>query len=72
MASTTSTPNKKFDFGKFYRETKAEIKKVSWPARKELIQHTEVVFASIVVIGLALAAVDFIFGYGINLLVQMK
>ena len=53
---------KKFDYKKFYRETKAEVKKVSWPNRKELFQHTEVVATSIVIIGSALWIVDFIFG----------
>lgn len=53
---------KKFDVKKYYRETKAEIKKVSWPSRSELIQHTEVVITSIIIIGSALWIVDFLFG----------
>jgi preprotein translocase subunit SecE len=56
--------------GKSYRETKAELKKVSWPSRKELIQHTEVVVTSIILVGITLAAVDAIFGYGVNLIVM--
>lgn len=57
---------KKFDFGKFFRETKAEMKKVSWPSRKELIQHTEVVLTSIVLIGAILWVVDLGFGEILN------
>jgi len=53
---------KKYDFRKFYRETKAEIKKVSWPNRKELIQHTEVVVMSIIIIGGILSGIDYVFG----------
>lgn len=53
---------KKLEFGKFYRETRAELKKVSWPSRSELIQHTEVVLTSIVIIGAALWLVDLAFG----------
>jgi len=52
---------KKFSMKKYFRETKAEMKKVSWPSRKEVLQHTEVVLASIVIMGLALWAVDLIF-----------
>lgn len=41
----------KIQFGKYFRETRAEMKKVTWPTRKELIQHTGVVLSSIVIIG---------------------
>lgn len=53
---------KKIDMGKFYRETKSEVKKVSWPSRKELIQHTEVVVTSIILVGALIAVADFVFG----------
>lgn len=66
MAGTTSTntkPNtRKLDVRKFYRETKSEIKKVTWPSRKELIQHTEVVITSIILVGALIALADFTFG----------
>ena len=58
---------KKFDFGKSFRETRAEVKKVSWPNRKELIQHTEVVVTSIVIVGSVLWIVDMIFGKVLDL-----
>lgn len=53
---------KKFSIKRYFRETKAEMKKVSWPSRKEVLQHTEVVLVSILIIGLALWAVDLTFG----------
>lgn len=52
----------KINIGKFYKETRAEMKKVSWPSRKELIQHTEVVLTSIVLVGAFIALADFAFG----------
>jgi preprotein translocase subunit SecE len=52
---------RKIDVRKFYRETKSEIKKVTWPSRKELIQHTEVVITSIILVGALLALADFTF-----------
>lgn len=58
---------KKFSMKRYFRETKAEMKKVSWPSRKELLQHTEVVLVSILIIGLALWAVDMAFGRILNL-----
>lgn len=53
---------KKINMGKFFRETKSEVKKVSWPSRKELIQHTEVVITSIILVGSFIALADFVFG----------
>lgn len=58
---------KKLDFGKAFRETRAEVKKVSWPNRKELLQHTEVVVTSIVLVGSVLWIVDMIFGKVLDL-----
>ncbi len=59
---TGTAKAKKVDMGKFFRETKAEVKKVSWPSRKELIQHTEVVLTSIILVGAALWVADLVFG----------
>jgi len=58
---------KKFNIGKFFRETRAEIRKVSWPNRKELFQHTEVVVTSIILVGAVLWLVDLAFGSVLNL-----
>jgi len=60
---------KKFDFAKSFRETRAEVKKVSWPNRKELLQHTEVVVTSIVLVGAVLWVVDLVFGKIVNLFI---
>lgn len=64
MAGNTNanTNRKKLDVRKFYRETRSEIKKVTWPSRKELIQHTEVVVTSIILVGALIALADFTFG----------
>lgn len=63
MAVTTNAKakTKKMDIRKFYRETKSEIKKVTWPSRAELIQHTEVVITSIILVGTLIAIADFTF-----------
>lgn len=62
MAGNVTGNAKKIDIKRFYRETRSEIKKVSWPSRKELIQHTEVVVTSIVLVGALLALADLVFG----------
>ena len=45
----------------FYRETIAELKKVTWPTRTEAIQLTRVVLIVIVTVGLFLGFLDFLF-----------
>ena len=45
----------------FYRETIAELRKVSWPTRSEAIHLTRVVLIVIVTVGLFLGMLDFLF-----------
>ena len=61
---------KRFDVAKSFKETKAEVKKVTWPNRKELLQHTEVVITSIILVGAVLWVVDFAFAKVLNLLIK--
>ncbi|KUO77368.1 MAG: hypothetical protein APF77_23030 [Clostridia bacterium BRH_c25] len=60
---------KKFDVAKSFRETRAEVRKVTWPNRKELLQHTEVVVTSIILVGAILWLVDLAFGQILNLVI---
>jgi len=46
---------------KFYRETSAELKKVSWPTRAEAIHLTRVVLVVIFVMGAFLGFLDYVF-----------
>ena len=45
----------------FYRETIAELRKVTWPTRPEAIHLTRVVLIVIVTVGLFLGILDFLF-----------
>ena len=44
MAKSNSAVQQRGGFGKFFRGVKAELKKVDWPTKKELINYTIVVF----------------------------
>ncbi len=46
---------------KFYRETMAELKKVSWPTREEAIHLTRVVIIVIFAMGAFLGLLDYVF-----------
>ena len=47
MAKSNSAVQQRGGFGKFFRGVKAELKKVVWPTKKELINYTIVVFLSL-------------------------
>ncbi len=55
--------------GNFFKEVKAEMKKVIWPNGKDLRKHTIVVVASIILVGLVVALLDLLFGKGVSLLI---
>ena len=55
-------------FGGFCGETKAEMKKVSWPDRGEVINTTVVVIVTSFFFGLFLFAVDALIEYGVTLI----
>ena len=48
----------KFSLGKFLREVRAELKKVHWPTRKELINYTTTVLITVTVIAVLIYLLD--------------
>ncbi len=53
----------------FYKSIKMELKKVSWPNRKEVLKYTAIVFAMCVAVGTLIAVCDFVFNYLFNLVI---
>ena len=52
----------------FFKESYAELKKVTWPSREEVSSSTKVVLISITIIAVALGIVDFLLFKGIDLI----
>ena len=46
---------------KFLRETKIELKKVTWPSKQELIAHTGVVLVAVLLCALMIWIIDSFF-----------
>lgn len=44
----------------FFKESFAELKKVTWPSREDVSASTKVVIVSTILIAVALGAVDFL------------
>lgn len=46
----------------FIKEVIAELKKVAWPTREEVIAYSTVVLVSVIVIAAVIFVMDFVFG----------
>lgn len=55
--------NKKFSLGKFLSEVRAEMKKVHWPTKKEMLSYTTTVILTVVVIAIFIYGIDSAFGF---------
>lgn len=53
--------------GNFFRETWAEMKKVSWPDPPKVVRSTIVVLVIVVAVGLFVAVLDYIFTQALHL-----
>jgi preprotein translocase subunit SecE len=51
--------------GTFYRQVIAELRKVIWPTRRELLTYTSVVLVFVFFMLLVVAALDFAFSQGV-------
>lgn len=52
----------------YFKETKSELKKVTWPTKKQVINNTWVVLVFVFLIGLCIWSLDFLMTYIINTL----
>lgn len=55
---------------RYFRETRAELAKVTWPTRQEGLRLTYVVFVVTVISAIVLFAIDSFFSYIIGLLIS--
>ena len=55
--------------GKYFKDTRSELKKVAWPSRKETINNTVVVIAVVAVSAVFMLVLDLGFGGIIHLLI---
>ena len=66
MADTNLANGRKLGFGerivKFFKDTKAELKKVTWPTKDQLIHNTGVIIVFIILVTIILSVLDIAFG----------
>ena len=51
---------------RFFKEVKSELKKVTWPGKKQVTKNTIVVIAAVVIIGIVIWALDLLFSFGLD------
>ena len=75
MADTNLSKANKLSFGtrvkRFFKDTKAELKKVTWPNKEQLIHNTGVIIVFILIITIILSVLDFGFATYYNSLKEL-
>lgn len=74
MAVKEKKPKKEKKPGRvkqFFKEVFGELKKLSWPTRKELVSYTLTVIGFIAMMAIVIYALDLVFSEGISLLAKL-
>ena len=54
----------------FFREVRVELKKVTWPSRKETVASTSVVLVLVILVSVYLGLIDVILSRTLNLMLN--
>ena len=55
---------------KYFIDVKSEFKKVIWPTPKQTVNNTAIVITVVILVGILIAILDYIFSGGLNLLLN--
>jgi len=58
-------------FVKFFKDVRAEMKKVTWPSRKTVITYTEIVLIVMALLTVFIFLIDSIFSYLLKLIIKV-
>ena len=61
----SQTREERTSVSQFFREVRAELRKVAWPSRDEVVNYSIVVIIVVTVLTLIMAGLDLVFGEGI-------
>lgn len=54
--------------GRYFRDMKGEVKKVVWPAKKQIVNNTAVVIVTVIIAAIVIGGFDFVVSALVNLL----
>ena len=70
-AARTAGPGPVQKATKYLSEVRTELKKTNWPTKAELIVQTQVVIGLLIVVGVFIAAWDFLLGHIFSLILRL-
>ncbi|MBE3593256.1 MAG: preprotein translocase subunit SecE [Thermoanaerobacter sp.] len=56
---------------KFFKDVRAEMKKVTWPSRETLITYTEIVLIVVALFTVFIFLIDSVFSYLLKLIIKV-
>lgn len=56
---------------KWVRDLKSETKKIVWPTKEQVTNNTLVVIAAILIVGVFIWVLDFVFKFGVDALIAL-
>lgn len=71
MANETNVKKNRISAKQFFKEVFGEVKKLSWPTKKELVSYTLTVLGFIILMAVIVYALDLVFGEGLGLLANL-
>jgi len=71
MANETNAKKNRVSFKQFFKEVSGEVKKLSWPTKKELVSYTLTVLGFIILMAVIIYVLDLVFGEGLGLLANL-
>ena len=71
MANETKAKKNRISMKQFFKEVSGEVKKLSWPTKKELVSYTLTVIGFIVLMAVIIYVLDLVFGEGLGLLANL-
>ncbi len=69
MAETTNTGTGKSAKKNFFKGLQAEFKKIIWPDQETVAKHTAYVVVVTVLLGAAIAVLDFVIKWGLSFII---
>lgn len=65
------TPKKMPGLFRYFKEVVGEVKKLTWPTRKELVNYTLTVIAFVLAMATVIGVLDVIFSWGLGWLTSL-
>ena len=71
MANETNVKKNRVSMKQFFKEVSGEVKKLSWPTKKDLVSYTLTVLGFIILMAVIIYVLDLVFGEGLGLLANL-